>query len=430
MFNGANRLQSPAVVLGVEHPRGVAVVQSLGRLGAPVIAVDHHPAALGMRSRFISEKILVPETHDGSLHALEAFADRAPIPRPLLIATNDHYLVFVSRNSERLSARFVVTTPAWDVLSTLMDKRRCYALASSIGLNVPRFFAPSSAADIERVFARLDFQKHDYLFTKPLPTGEPTDGSTRRFTRVAGVHADTAHARYMEIFERTGDLPMISEVVPGASASCIGVSLVLDLDHRPVAAFCVKRLQLRPYKQDEGFIHPYALGANVYCESTHDDEAVEAAGRLLHAARYSGIATVEFRRDASTGALNLIKVDPRVVRATSLSAALGTDLSAALFRVFTGQPPTIAKSYPDGAAWIWLSAFFETVHEQALWTHWRPRALLRDVRRIRAAAYFSHHDPMPFVSDSSNWARSYVRRRIGGVKRRVLRNMRISEPAG
>jgi hypothetical protein len=109
-----------------------------------------------------------------------------------------------------------------------MDKRRCYELASSIGLNVPRFFAPSSAEEIERVFAGLDFQKHDYLFTKPLPTGEPTDGSTRRFTRVAGIHADTAHARYMEIFERTGDLPMISEVIPGESASCIGVSLVLD----------------------------------------------------------------------------------------------------------------------------------------------------------------------------------------------------------
>src|SRR5688572_11850428 len=165
MFDGANRLHGPAVVLGVEHPRGVAVVQSLGRLGARVIAAEHQPAALGMHSRFISEKILVPETHEAALQALEAFADRARGARPLLIATNDHYLVLVSRNFERLSRRFIVTTPAWEVLSTLMDKRRCYALASSIGINVPRFFAPSSAADIERVFAGLDFQKHDYLFT-------------------------------------------------------------------------------------------------------------------------------------------------------------------------------------------------------------------------------------------------------------------------
>jgi predicted ATP-grasp superfamily ATP-dependent carboligase len=66
--------------------------------------------------------------------------------------------VLVSRNFERLSTRFVVTTPRWEVLSTLMDKRRCYELASSIGLNVPRFFAPSSAEEIKRVFAGLDFQ--------------------------------------------------------------------------------------------------------------------------------------------------------------------------------------------------------------------------------------------------------------------------------
>jgi predicted ATP-grasp superfamily ATP-dependent carboligase len=429
MSNRANPVQAPAIVLGVEHPRGAAVLQSLGRLGASVTAVDHYPDALGMWSRFISEKILVPETYDAALHALEAFADRTPNARPLLIATNDHYLVLVSRNFERLSTRFVVTTPRWEVLSTLMDKRRCYELASSIGLNVPSFFAPSSAEEIKRVFAGLDFQKHDYLFTKPLPTGEPTDGSTRRFTRVAGIHADTARARYMEIFERTGDLPMISEVVPGESASCIGVSLVLDFEHRPVAAFCVKRLQLRPYKKDEGFIHPYALGANVYCESTHDDEAVEAAARLLRAARYSGIATVEFRRDANTGALKLIKVDPRVVRATSLSAAVGIDLPAALFRVFTAQPPTVAKAYPDGVAWIWLSAFFATVREQGLWTQWRLRALLRDSGRIRAAAYFSRHDPMPFIIDSSKSAGRFIRRHLSGVQRYLLRNMRPSETA-
>jgi predicted ATP-grasp superfamily ATP-dependent carboligase len=117
------------------------------------------------------------------------------------------------------------------------------------------------------------------------------------------------------------------------------------------------------------------------------------------------------------------------VRATSLSAAVGIDLPAALFRVFTAQPPTVAKAYPDGVAWIWLSAFFATVREQGLWAQWRLRALLRDSGRIRAAAYFSRHDPMPFIIDSSKSAGRFIRRHLSGVQRYLLRNMRPSETA-
>jgi predicted ATP-grasp superfamily ATP-dependent carboligase len=416
-YRRATSTPTPVIILGVEHPRAVAVVQSLGRMGVPVIGVDHNRAAPGMYSRYVKKKILVSEKHDTALEALESLAGR---PRALLIATSDHYLALVSQNFERLSRRFILTTPPWEVNSTLMDKRRCYALARSIELNVPRFFAPASVEELDRVIAWLDFANHDYILTKPLPTGEPTDGSTGRFTRVAGLDAETVRARSLEIMARTGDLPMISEVIPGQSDACIGVSLILDRNHDVVAWYCVKRLQLRPYKKDEGFIHPYELGANVYCESTHDDEAVKAASRLLRAVGYYGVATVEFRRDANNGSLRLVKVDPRFVRATSLSAALGIDLPAVLFRVFTGKSVAIPESYPDGVAWVWLSWYLDTIQHQGLNIAWRrPIALIRDAGRIRAAAYFSNRDPVPFIKDVRRGVTAYIKGGLTRVARRV-----------
>jgi hypothetical protein len=71
----------------------------------------------------------------------------------------------------------------------------------------------------------------------------------------------------------------------------------------------------------------------VYCESVHDDEAIEAATRFVHEARFYGAITVAFRRDVRDEGLTLIEVDPRVVRATSLSTALGLDVPAALYDV-------------------------------------------------------------------------------------------------
>jgi predicted ATP-grasp superfamily ATP-dependent carboligase len=393
-------------------------------MGVSVIGVDHDRAARGMYSRYIKEKIFVGESHDRAVATLESLTRYRGA---VLIATNDHYLTLVAQNFERLSRCFTLTMPPWEVVSTLMDKKRCYTLARSIGLNVPCFFAPASVEELDHVIAELDFESHAYILTKTLPTGEPTDGSTRRFTRVAGLDAHTVRARCLEVMARTGDLPMIAEVVPGQSDTCVGVSLILDRSHATVAWYCVKRLQLRPYKKDEGFIHPYELGANVHCESTHDDEAVDGASRLLRAAGYYGAATVEFRRDIADGTLKLIKVDPRFVRATSLSAALRVDLPSVLFRVFTGKSVTIPKSYPDGVAWIWLTWYLDTVRQRGLGSaRRRLGALLREASRIRAVAYLSKHDQMPFLVDVSRWARASLKRDLSHVARRL----RLASPQG
>ncbi len=415
---------TPAIVLGVEHPRAVAVVQSLGRMGVPVVGVDHDRTARGMYSRYLKEKIFVRGSHEDAVATLESLTR---YQGAVVIATNDHYLTLVAQNFARLSRCFTLTTAPWEVVSTLMDKKRCYTLARSIGLHVPRFFVPASIEELDQVITELDFKNHAYVLTKSLPTGEPTDGSTQRFTQVAGLDAQTARARCIEIMRRTSALPMIAEVVPGQSDTCIGVSLILDQYHDTVAWYCVKRLQLRPYKKDEGFIHPYELGANVYCESTHDDEAVEGASRLLRAASYYGPATVEFRRDVTDGRLKLIKIDPRFVRATSLSLALQVDLPAVLYRVFTGESVSPPKSYPDGIAWIWLTWYLDTVRQKSVGrTARRLGALLQEARRIGAVAYLSKSDQLPFLVDVSRWAKASVKRDLSHIAKRL----RLAGPQG
>ena len=405
-----------AVVLGVEHPRAAAVVQSLGRMGVPVIAVDHDRTARGMYSRYIARKVFVEANADAALAALEPLGDDA---KPVLIPTNDRYLTLVSQHADRLRARFTLTTPSWDVLGRLMNKARCYALAQSIGVGVPRFFTPANERDLDAAIGQLDFARRDYVLTKALPIAEPTDVSSRRFTRVAGRDASTVRARCSEVAARTGEWPMITEVVPGPSETCVGVSIVLDPVGEPVAWFAVKRLQLRPYEQDEGFVHPYELGANVYCESIHDDQAVSAAVRLLQAAGYVGVATVEFRRDAADGELKLIKVDPRFVRATALSRALGVDLPRALYGAFTGAATAATPAYPAGVGWIWASWYLETVRAQGSRVLWRRVAGLLRERRIRAAAYFSVRDPMPFVVDGWRWSVGWARNKRRGFTRKL-----------
>jgi predicted ATP-grasp superfamily ATP-dependent carboligase len=191
--------------------------------------------------------------------------------------------------------------------------------------------------------------------------------------------------------------------------------MVVGLDHKPVISYCMKRLKLFTYSRGGGFVHPYEMGANVYCESIHDEEASEAARRFVQQARYSGPITIEFRRSSVDEKLTFIKADPRFVRATSLSTAIGLDVPTALYRVFHGQRVEAPSDYPDGYAWIWTIWYAEAL--------WRNRAnqsvrrelgnLMRTLRNVKSYAYWDWRDPMPFVEDVRRWGALWVGRRFG-----------------
>ena len=406
-----------ALVLGIEHPRALAVVRSLGRRGIPVVGVERDPGARGRGSRYLQQIVMVEDGDARTLAALEAVAGA---PGDLLIPTNDHFLSLVSRHWTRLARRFTLTVPPWEVLQRLMDKPSCYRLAEGAGLRTPRVLVPADAAELDVAVSALDLGAQRYILSVRLPGDVPADTATGRMTTVAGEDAQAVRVRCLAIAARTGELPMIVEVVPGRSDRCVGVSMVVGRDQVPVVAYCVRRLQLRLYASDSRFVHPYELGANVYCESVHDDEAIEAAARFVRAARFYGAITVEFRRDARDDGLTLIKVDPRVVRATSLSTALGLDVPAALYDVFTGAARPAATAYPEGVAWMWPAWYLHTVGQnrgraslaRQLW------AVARNTHRIRAFAYLSVRDPRPALADLAGFAedwRASLRRWLAGT---------------
>ena len=125
---------------------------------------------------------------------------------------------------------------------------------------------------------------------------------------------------------------------------------------------------------------------------------MEAAKRLVERAEFFGLVTVEFRRDSTDGGLKLIKVDPRPVRATSLSTALGLDLPTTLYNVFTDGQVNPSHPYPDGVGWLWLTSYLEALWDNRSNNSFREEffALLRNLRRAKAFGILSVHDPLPF----------------------------------
>ena len=403
----------PAVIMGLGHPRQTAFVKSLSRAGAPVHAL------YGERNVYVHSRRLT-QFHEFSddpqlqLSQLEALGQK--LGRAFLVPTNDDYVALVARNRDRLSRHFIIPLPDWSVVGAIFDRDECYAKARSIGIRVPRYWLPDSDAAMQEIVAALQPEVSDYIIKTPSILSAPANEAATRLSKAAPKPLEDILSSCVELKQRTGEYPMIQEVVPGQADSAVGVTMIVSPKGKVVLAYCVRRLRLASYRIDAGYVHPYELGSVVWCETTHDDEAVAAARELVRAFDYTGQITIEFRRDSRDGSLYLMKVEPRPVRATSLSTAIGMDIPTILYRTFLGEAVEVPRDYPDGVGWLWTMAYGQSLYYNP---HHNRRDVLRVLRswhRIKAFAE-DDGDPVPLI----RWA-------VGRTARAVLPRERSLAP--
>jgi len=398
-------------ILGTEHPRGLACARSLARRGLRVVAVDYRlsSAAAPYTSRYIHERVRVEPDSASAVERLEELGNGG-----VMIPTNDDYLVLLARNHERLSRKFALSSPSWDQLQPVMDRVRANQLAAAAGIPTRTVLAPKNEAELDAILCELDFAAHRYVLKLEIWTKGFAEPTLRRKSTYGRATREELRERFLSIAERTGEHPTIQQLVPGATDMSIGVTMVLDRDGRCIVTYCVRRLRLQTYSKVDDFRHPYDLGGNVFCETVHDPEAVAHAQRLVRQIGWVGLITVELRRDATDGSLTFVKVDPRPVRSTSLSTALGMDVANAVYDVACGgrNLPQLTE-YPAGVCWIWL--------DSCLGSLWRNRrnssvrrelaGMLRRRRDIKAFAFWDSRDPLPFLMQlfmRLTFARSWV----------------------
>lgn len=411
MQERTNRPSLPALIMGLGHPRQTAYVKSLAGIGVPVHAV-HTEQSVYMHSRRLASFHKIDADSEKQLHYLETFGRETG---GIIVPTNDDYVALVSQNRERLSKYFIVPLPDWEVVGAIFDRATCYAKAASVGIKVPRHWSPNSDSELREVVSTLEPHKYDYIIKTRSILGAPANESAARLTKAAPKLRSDILAACEELGRRVGEYPMIQEVVPGGADSAIGVTMVVSPKGEVVLAYCVRRLRLASYNIDAGYVHPYELGSVVWCETTHDNEALDAARELVRLFRYTGQITVEFRRDSIDGSLYLMKIEPRPVRATSLSTAIGMDIPTTLYKVFTGDSPKVATEYPDGIGWLWTMAYAKSLVSNP---HNNRRDILRVLRGARQIKAFAEDfsDPVPLA----RWAGGRVARPVAGLFRQLF----------
>ena len=297
-----------AVVADVAWVNGLAAIRSLGRAGAPVVAVDHRPRALGFASRY-ARPFVSPhpvDVEEDYVAALERLGDELDRPAPIF-PTHDEHLNAIARARDRLGDRFRYPFPAWKALARIQSKRRQLERVREIGVPIPETRFPETAAEALAAAAELGYP----VLVKP---SEPT-GFRRRYGRQA-FRCDGEGA-LRAAYERAAPFgAVVQELVAGGDEELYTLGAYLTADGEALGLFCGRKLRQIPP----------GIGTCRVGEAVWVNDVVEQGLAVLRGLDFHGLAQVEFKRDPASGIFKLMELNPRLWQWHSLAAACGVDL--------------------------------------------------------------------------------------------------------
>jgi D-aspartate ligase len=178
--------------------------------------------------------------------------------------------------------------------------------------------------------------------------------------------------------------PMLQEQIPGGDDCLWTVGSYVAVDGSVPGIFCGRKL----------FQAPAGVGTCRVGVAEWDEEAVDAAGRLLHALGFHGISQVEYKRDPRDGTLRLMEVNARLWQWHSLAAACGVDLVQMAYCAAVGQPVAARTSRAAGRRrWVALVRHLRESRRERLGL----RRTLAPLRPPFSEPVISLRDPMPAV---------------------------------
>jgi D-aspartate ligase len=382
-----------AIVIGGDY-RALGIVRSLGRHSIPVLVLtdDHVVAAV---SRYTTGRMPWPDTDDPQrLGCLFALCDAHYLDGWMLFATDDENTAFISRNHSKLSERFRMTTPRWDILRWAYDKRLTHRLADELGIDRPWTYTAVGREGLAAMPCSFP------LILKPAFKQQRNS-----FTRAKAWRVDDRES-LLSAYDAACDLVepsiiMIQELIPG-SGQCQFSYAALCRDGDIVASITARRT--RQYPLEFGL-------ASSYVESIESPEVESASRRFLKAIGVTGLAEVEFKRDPRDGRFKLLDVNLRVWGWHTLGRRAGADFPYLTWQLIRGTSLSPVRCSP-GVRWLRMTTDLPAAAIEMRRGNLSPLTYLKSLLGPLEYAIFTLDDPLPALLDIPLLAWLACKRRI------------------
>jgi len=377
-----------AVVLQASGPNALGIIRSLAREGVPVMATDHDPRAMGLRSRYSKEAVLPDPVSDpdGFISELEVLG-RSLATRGVLFPTHDEAIEAIGPHEQRLSEWFDMPWTPWERLRPYIDKASQHAAARRIGFPVPQTIDPEGLDDVRAAAG-------DMRFPVVLKPRVDAVGFKRRFGRQVLEAADTEEL--MSQWDRAAEhMPQVSEVIPGGDDTLWTLGSYRDAAGIPRASFTGRKLRQWPPR----------FGTARAAEAWWDPGLAARGHALLDEIGFHGISQVEVKRDPRDGRDYLIEVNPRSWLWISLATEVGVNLPLAAYLDAIGQPRTWPEGHRSDVRWVLSARHLAATAGEVRRGRWGRKAAAQTLRPPVVDGVMSITDPLPGLVQVGRMAR-------------------------
>lgn len=416
-----------ALLLGANYYGTLAAARAYGAEGLDVAMADDDRAAIGLYSRFVTQRSLCPNLSDTEqfLSWLREFGRKAP-GKWVLSPTNDHLAWLLAVHREELAPLFHLHHPGEETIFNLLDKHRLQSAADAVGLEMPQTRVAEKPEALEEVAHTMAFplllKPRTQVFLRSGLKGVLVNSPEELAEKAEEFRRFVVYDRVLEERHPEVRSPLVQEYLPAAETSVFSVSGFRSREGDLVARGAMKVLQ-RPRK----------LGIGLCFEGRAlDPGLVDKLGALCAKVGYFGTFEAEF---IVSGARRLlIDFNPRFYSQMGFDHARGLNHALLAWNGAMGRDQEVARLLREARAWeprgdeaYCHRTMLELVlglqgtsgqmsHEQV--HHWRD--WLAQHRGHLVDAVWSARDPLPSVVDSARWVEHFARHPRSFVRHYVL----------
>lgn len=329
----------PAFVFNC-HYNGLALIQSLGRRGIPVYALDTKKS-IGTRSKY-AQYIQVADPLDNERLFIDQLIELAKKikGKPLLLPTNDHWSEAISRHKDLLSEYCVVSASDISVTELLLDKEKFAYWCMEKEITVPKAYSINQLNTKDIV---IDYP----IAIKANARRRSSDGVNNKewaskadYLRFNICNSASDINKYTAIAENNNIPVFVQQLVNGRSDSMRTIGIFSNAGK--VKGILYGR-KVRGYPAQYGD----CIVGEANAVPSWARELVEFVCKELN---YTGIAEFEVMIDINSGEKYLIEINPRSWSWVGIAPHAGVDLAWIAYKELILDEPVIqcVESCTDG----------------------------------------------------------------------------------
>jgi predicted ATP-grasp superfamily ATP-dependent carboligase len=292
-----NEPMQPCIVLGLETQIGLAVVRELGRAGIPVIGIAHNASAIGLRSRYLRERLVVDQPRSEAL--LETIRGLGRTHgRCSLLAISEVNLCWLDQHRDQLG-QVHAALPGREQLQWVLDKSRTLATARAVGIDVPESHEPRSIDEALSLGPRL-------RYPVVLKWADPNDVAPKLrqhglpLLKTEYIHDAAGWCAAAHRYAALGTWPIAQAYCPG-----VGLGQFFYMRHgQAVRRF--QHIRVAEWPPEGGY--------SSVCDAVPLERHTRLQAlsiRLLQHIGWEGVAMVEYRWDPATDRAVLMEINGR-----------------------------------------------------------------------------------------------------------------------